>query len=372
MKMRKFFHIVAIMLSSLGAMISHGKAQETTATGATKEKKGESGVTRHHRHHTGASNGSDIAGLDDPPHRSKIVPSDDDTVKHSKHAATWTSYVDQESIAPAPTHLDPALMAGAEHDAEPFASSSIVPPAAPAALPGDEQSRYPWKRQIVTTTFWVGETPTHNNPVPNTASCWDPHWATNYGGNDTPDTAQRTAEYIPASFTPAQNPFYVALPYNDMEHGTHKAEASQVIRWFAKDYKGPSQSVCKGRWIAIRFGNKVCYAQWEDAGPFRTDAWQYVFGDERPRPNLNGGAGLDVSPAVRDFLGMNGTDVTDWKFVDFEEVPTGPWATFGENNTFVQNARKPGSQVAEVVLDPEPGRLRSLAPGMPAPTVEIR
>ena len=58
-------------------------------------------------------------------------------------------------------------------------------------------------------------------------------------------------------------------------------------------------------------------------GPFRTDNWQYVFGPERPLPNLNKGAGLDVSPAVRDFLGLDETDVTDWKFVDFKKFPGG-------------------------------------------------
>jgi hypothetical protein len=94
--------------------------------------------------------------------------------------------------------------------------------------------------------------------------------------------------------------------------------------------------------------DRVAYAQWEDAGPFRTDHWEYVFGQERPKPNLNRGAGLDVSPAVRDYLGMNDTDVTDWRFVDFDEIPQGPWATYGENNTFVQNARKGSTQVAQV------------------------
>jgi hypothetical protein len=54
---------------------------------------------------------------------------------------------------------------------------------------------------------------------------------------------------------------------------------------------------------------------------------------------LNKGAGLDVSPAVRDFLGLGDTDVTDWRFVDFEEVPHGPWAQFGDNNNFVINER---------------------------------
>ena len=103
----------------------------------------------------------------------------------------------------------------------------------------------------------------------------------------------------------------------------------------------------KTDWIAIRKGNRIAYAQWEDAGPFRTDHWQYVFGNERPKPNLNKGAGLDVSPAVRDYLGLKPTDVTDWKFVDFKEVPRGPWSTHGENNTFVINDRAKGKALVE-------------------------
>src|SRR5215831_8025332 len=64
------------------------------------------------------------------------------------------------------------------------------------------------------------------------------------------------------------------------------------------------------------------------------------FGNERPKLNLNKGAGLDVSPAVRDYLGLKPTDLTDWRFVDFGEVPRGPWSILGENNTFVINDRK--------------------------------
>lgn len=247
-------------------------------------------------------------------------------------------------------------MASAEGPSVSLGESSIMSGPIPPPRPGDLFSRFPWKRGIVTTTFWIGETATHNNPVPNHSSCWDPHWALDYGGNDPSEASERTGEYIPASFTPGLNPFYVALPYNDMEHGAHKAEAAQVIPWFTKEYQGPTKSVCQGRWIAIRFGTRVCYAQWEDAGPFRTDHWEYVFGNERPLPNLNHGAGLDVSPAVRDYLGMNSTDVTDWKFVDFDEVPHGPWAKYGENNTFVQNSRKAQSAVVE--LNPAPSILR--------------
>jgi hypothetical protein len=331
-------------------------------------------VTRHHHHHDGGLSATSSIAVHDPPHRSEThlatqLASDSGDIKNSDHAATWTNHTEQASPTPPPLKLDPNLMATAERGEAPLVTSSIAPP----PLAGDEQSRYPWKRQIVTTTFWIGEVPTHNNPVPNNSSCWDPKWAQNFGGNDTPDAAQRTPEYIPATFIPTQNPFYVALPYNDMEHGCHKAEAAQIIPWYAKDYKGPSMSVCKGRWIAIRFGSKVCYAQWEDAGPFRTDHSQYVFGDERPRPNLNRGAGLDVSPAVRDYLGMNSSDVTDWKFADFNEVPTGPWARYGENNTFVQNARKPGSQVAEIIPSGQMSSFRSsIVPGSRFPSEDIR
>jgi len=206
--------------------------------------------------------------------------------------------------------------------------------------------RFPWKSQIVTTVFWIGEKPSGNNPVPNRVSSWDKDWTKNYGGMDDPDPAHRS-NYIPVKFTPRQNPFYCALPYNDKAREGHRPEAPRVVPWFNEAYQGPAVSTCKGRWIAIRKGNRVAYAQWEDAGPFRTDHWQYVFGNERPKPNLNKGAGLDVSPAVRDFLGLEPTDVTDWRFVDFSEVPRGPWSTLGENNTFVINDRKKGATLVE-------------------------
>ena len=206
--------------------------------------------------------------------------------------------------------------------------------------------RYSWRKEIVTTVFWIGEKPSANNPVPNRSSSWDKDWTKNYGGFDDPNPAKRS-NYIPVNFTPHQNPFYCALPYNDKASTGHRPEAASVVPWFKEAFQGPAVSVCKGHWVAIRKGNKTVYAQWEDAGPFRTDHWQYVFGNERPKPNLNKGAGLDVSPAVRDYLGLNDTDVTDWKFIDFSEVPRGPWARFGDNNTFVINERQSGQQVVE-------------------------
>lgn len=205
--------------------------------------------------------------------------------------------------------------------------------------------RFPWKNSIVTTVFWIGEKPSANNPVPNHSSSWDRQWAKNYGGLDDPRRSNRR-DYTPVDFIPRQNPFYCALPYNDKAREGHRPEAPRVVPWFKEAYRGPGVSVCKGHWVAIRKGNRVAYAQWEDAGPFRTDHWQYVFGNERPKPNLNHGAGLDVSPAVRDYLGLQDTDVTDWKFVDFKDVPHGPWARYGDNNTFVINERNGREQLA--------------------------
>jgi hypothetical protein len=210
--------------------------------------------------------------------------------------------------------------------------------------------RYPWKTNIVTTVFWIGEQPTENNPVPNTKSSWDANWTASYGGYDSPDPSNRR-NYIPVSFTPRQNPFYVALPYNDVTHGQFKPEAALVIPWFKQSFTEQGKSVCKDRWVAIRKGNRVCYAQWEDCGPFRTDHFQYVFQNERPKPNLNRGAGLDVSPAVRDYLGLQNTDVTDWQFVEVRDVAPGPWRNYGDNNHFVIAQRQAQMNSARVVVE---------------------
>ena len=183
--------------------------------------------------------------------------------------------------------------------------------------------RLRWRRGITATVFWVGEKPSERNPTPNDASSWDPNWQLNYGGTDHP--GQRSG-YQPAAFTPRLNPFYIALPYNDISpDGSHQPEASKVIPWYWKSYKGSWTSVCKGRWIAIHYRGKVCYAQWEDCGPFRTDDWQYVFQGHHPKPNPNGNAGIDISPAVRDFLGIRSGYRVSWKFVEDYQVSDGPW-----------------------------------------------
>lgn len=203
--------------------------------------------------------------------------------------------------------------------------------------PRATRHRYPWKRDIVATVFWVGELPTPGNPVPNTVSAWDKRWTANYGGYDDPDPESRE-RFLPKEFVPGQNPFYFALPYNDLSKSGTKASA-RAIPWFDDTFYRDGRTVLKGRWIAIRAGGKECYAQWEDVGPFETDDWDYVFGEARPKTKGNQGAGLDVSPAVRDYLASDGRfGLVDWRFVDVDEVPEGPWTVYGQNNPFANEA----------------------------------
>jgi TonB family protein len=211
-------------------------------------------------------------------------------------------------------------------------SAETAVPAQPIARSSGDV--FPWKTNVVTTVFWVGQEQVTGKTSPQHQSVWDKDWLKNFGGVDTPEPAARH-DYIPISFVPRQNPFYCALPYNDVEQGQFKPEAPIVIPWFKQVHAEPGQSVCKGRWVAIRKGDRISYAQWEDCGPFRTDHFQYVFQNERPTPNASHGAGLSVSPAVRDHLGLAPTDVADWRFVEVSDVPPGPWRNYGENNHFV-------------------------------------
>src|SRR6476620_5448281 len=92
--------------------------------------------------------------------------------------------------------------------------SVFAPTSRPMSQLAAPTHKFSWKPNIVTTVFWIGEKPSANNPVPNRSSSWDANWTQNYGGYDDPDPTRRR-DLIPVSFTPRQNPFYCALPYND-------------------------------------------------------------------------------------------------------------------------------------------------------------
>jgi hypothetical protein len=173
---------------------------------------------------------------------------------------------------------------------------------------------------IYTTVFWIGEQGSLDNDyIPNDKSTWDENWETNFGGVDDPDHRRG---FEPAEFEPLQNPFYCALPYSDFDdNGRRKSSAASVVFWHDSRKWAPGQSMCKNHWVRIVFEGREAYAQWEDAGPFGEDDVKYVFGTAVPRKH----AGLDVSPAVRDYLGLQGAGFTQWEFVDSSKVPNGPW-----------------------------------------------
>jgi hypothetical protein len=214
------------------------------------------------------------------------------------------------------------------------------------------RSRYPWRRNVITTMFWIGQGPSGYNDTQNVASAWDVNWTNNYGGTD---SAYDREGYLPRGFVPRLNPFYIALPFNDVKYPDI---ASQVVPWWdpEKFRRHPLQSQCKGRWVQVRSQEgKVCFAQWEDVGPYRFDHAAYVFGRERPT-NYNR-AGLDVSPAVRDYLGLTGMDYCDWRFVEDYEVPFGPWVKYGSHPGVLSAQRRhpvsPSDPADEPLPSPE-------------------
>lgn len=218
---------------------------------------------------------------------------------------------------------------------------SVVAPTQSRQVVQNGIPKYPWHLGATATIFWVGEQPTARNPTPNCKSSWDTKWMQNFGGYDNPNPKARRG-YLPKGFTPKQNPFYVALPYNDvLNHRQHKPEAAKVIPWFKSYNPRPGQTVCKGRWVEIARNGKVCFAQWEDCGPFSTTNWEYVFRYEEVKNKKNKAAGIDVSPAVRDYLGIKSGQKVHWRFVEFAHVERGPWSLYGTNNPFVNpNARR--------------------------------
>lgn len=191
-------------------------------------------------------------------------------------------------------------------------------------------SAYPWHNDVLATQFYIGEGGLSGT------TAWDCHAVNHYGGIDSPFGRNG---YLP-SFTPKENPYYLALPYTDIgQVGTHKTE----IPWYdAKLDTGGGYSFVKNRWVILKRGNNVCYGQYEDSlTPDILDAsgkrigyglpnhFDYVFGSAAPTH-----PGIDVSPALSTCLGMfDATDkvyahsdaLVSWKFVEASEVPAGNW-----------------------------------------------
>lgn len=177
-------------------------------------------------------------------------------------------------------------------------------------------------KQVMTTMFWVGEgADASNDYISNDQSYWDEEWQVHYGGVDGPDCRDG---YLPCDFVPQESPFYVALPYGeyDTETGELKASVRQVP-WYQKDAAVP---LLKNRWVEVSYRGRTCFGQWEDVGPNEENDFAYVFGSATvPRNTFDAKAGLDVSPALWECLGLVDNDTTSWRFVEERAVPEGPW-----------------------------------------------
>jgi hypothetical protein len=176
-------------------------------------------------------------------------------------------------------------------------------------------------KEALTTQFWVGEDAgPENGFIANDDSYWDTRWVEHFGGVDNPECRD---DFYPCDFVPKENPFYVALPYGEFRGGGRTLkDSARDIPWFSLEHEEP---LLKNRWVEVVFKDTTCYGQWEDVGPFLTDDFEYVFGNEAPSNEDGVGAGLDVSPALWDCLGLRTNTTTSWRFVSEAEVPPGPW-----------------------------------------------
>ena len=226
-------------------------------------------------------------------------------------------------------------------------TESGSPPSESSTQPSSGSRTYPQHTGIIATTFWVGEIFDPNaDDGSQVISTYDSQWFLHYGGCDGKvvgsdcQTEARSAGngYFPTSMTPKENPFYLDLPFDDINDPAAFARRGSVVPWaddpgYAGRQDDQSFSYMKNRWVQITKGDQTCYGQIQDAGPGQYNDADYVFGsaDQRPANAKFNGAGMDVSPALNGCLGfadVNGQDDrVDWRFVESADVPSGPWQT---------------------------------------------
>lgn len=177
----------------------------------------------------------------------------------------------------------------------------------------------------MTTYFFIGEpADASNDYIQNSQSYWDDAWSAHFGGIDDPTDR---CGYRPCSFTPKENPFYVALPYGEFtSNGETLKGSAHMIPWYSSSTP-PTEArpLLKNHWVEVTHNGHACFGQWEDVGPNNEDDFAYVFGSAKPANTFGEKAGLDVSPALWDCLGMTDNDTTSWRFVDESDVSPGPW-----------------------------------------------
>jgi hypothetical protein len=267
---------------------------------------------------------------------SDSTPSDSTTAGAITTGRTRTDSTTQTTTVPVTTTQTQTQTTPTETSST--ATTSV--PAVPAS--------YPLHTGIAAAVFWVGEPKGNGSSEDNSVSAYDDSWETHFGGYDNYAITRVAPTYDNGiGFVPRENPFYLDLPFDDVNYQTAFRDRCQVVPWASEypagDCSNQDFSYMKNRWVEVQHTvsgiTYTAYAQIEDAGPYVYDDEAYVFGanDARPASQQANNAGLDVSPAVRDYLHFGGTDAQDqlnndenkvnWRFVNADQVPAGPWGS---------------------------------------------
>ena len=168
--------------------------------------------------------------------------------------------------------LQPKLSAGKESAEDTLAQVRATYPGPAQMQLNYHAPSYAWKTNVVTDLFWIGKDGVKQ-------SAWEPDWVKSNGGVDSPDDRNG---FSAAAHVDIHNPFYVALPFEDLTH-PEAARKWVPAGWARLPKDGKPVSACKDRWLALKNANgRVCYAQWEDAGPAGAADPEYVFGGAAP------------------------------------------------------------------------------------------
>ncbi len=210
----------------------------------------------------------------------------------------------------------------------------------------------PWK-EVAASTFYIGEEANASNAdITNVETQWYSDAVGHFGSGpdrwgprdpSAPGAWDNRADWYPrdglcpAGVTLYQNPFYVALPTPDYDENRRLTEAEPWI-WASRDilpelkrfengkFKD-GESPFKDLWIQVEYGGRTAFGQLEDIGPAdKTGAivadYSYVWGDSpQPKNEFGMKAGIDLSPALTDYLGTNGEAMVRWRFVPTDQVP---------------------------------------------------
>ncbi|HET9656421.1 MAG TPA: hypothetical protein VFP72_13780 [Kineosporiaceae bacterium] len=268
--------------------------------------------------------------------RSDLTPSAPASAAPATSTPADSAAVSQSSALLAVQHGAVGRTAGRSPSPTAAPAAPATSPAAPAPAVSPSTRSYPLHTGVRTTWFNVGgvDNPDGGEETQNVGSAWDAAWSTHFGGCDgvgpvgpqcIPEPRVASNDWFPQHMTPMENPFYVAIPLDDVNDATAAAARSSFPWAHDPDSMlgSPSTSLVKNRWVAVTGPNgRTCYAQVEDAGPWSYHDVAYVFSAAPPvvRPSL------DVSPSVFNCIGVDldvGETTTSWRFVD--SPPPGPW-----------------------------------------------